>query len=376
MERRPLMSLLIGLTLCVSLWQIMLQQQSQNFDPVPSIDLVNDTTNSPLHFATSNTTIYSLPRSQLQRMPKNDFSLLIDLEDFEFLLNHQACKELEHQPIIVVIIHSAPDNFHKRQVIRQTWATSDPRALFIFLIGAVNATNLNLQDKINLENKAHGDLVQGNFEDAYRNMTYKHVMALKWFVYKCPDAHFLLKTDDDVFVNTPFIYNYLENPLAFRQNFPTERLLFCYEISRAKVKRTFRSKWRVSYDEYVESYFPNHCPGFSILYSTDVVRELYLKAQKLPYFWIDDVHITGNVATKLNIAITPANNFYLTNDLQRKLLNGIISVANVPFFFAQPNLEEAEIKELWKLIKNAETNTNVSSVHSSSNGREIKNDLV
>lgn len=275
--------------------------------------------------------------------------------------------------MIVVIIHSAPDNYQKRKVIRDTWASADPRALFIFLIGAVNATNSNLQDKLVLESRVHGDIVQGNFEDAYRNMTYKHVMALKWFVYKCPDAHYLLKTDDDVFVNTPFIYNYLENPSAFQQNLPTERLLFCFEISRAKVKRTFRSKWRVSYDEYLESYFPSHCPGFSILYSGDIVRSLYLKAQKLPYFWIDDVHITGNVASRLNIAITPANNFYLSNDLQAKLLNGIVSVSSAPFFFAQPNLEESEIRDLWRLVR--KTNSS-STLDYSSKEKWSQNSLI
>jgi hypothetical protein len=36
-------------------------------------------------------------------------------------------------------------------------------------------------------------------------MTYKHIMALKWVVYFCPGVRYVLKTDDDTFVNTPVL---------------------------------------------------------------------------------------------------------------------------------------------------------------------------
>lgn len=126
--------------------------------------------------------------------------------------------------------------------------------------------------------------------------------------------------------------------------------MFCDEISSAKVKRTFRSKWRVSYDEYKQRYFPNHCPGFSILYSSDIVPQLYQKAQSLPYFWIDDVFITGLVASQLNISIAPTKNFFLSNSQQDDLLNGRIIADSVPFLFARPNLSEHKIRMLWKLV--------------------------
>lgn len=347
LERKPLMSLLIGLMLCFSLWHIMLQQQhQQTYDQAPHFAL--EVSNYSimvydLQAASSNI----LPERQ-QELPKNDFMKLINLANFEFLINHQSCKELDNQPMIVILVHSAPDNCQKRKVIRETWGEKDERALLIFMIGAVNSSIL--QDKIDLENVLHDDIVQGNFKDAYRNMTYKHVMALKWFVYNCREARYLLKTDDDVFVNTPILYQYLENPpLEYRQ-FDQERLLFCSQITGAKVKRSFRSKWRVSYDEYVESYFPNHCPGFSILYSSEIVFQMYLKAQNLPYFWIDDVHITGNVASKLNISISSTGNLFLNDEQQNDLLSGRINAVEIPFLFARPNLSERVIRNLWEVV--------------------------
>jgi hypothetical protein len=73
------------------------------------------------------------------------------------------------------------------------------------------AVNPNTQKLIELENSKFGDILQGNFIDAYRNLTYKHTMVFKWFLESCASAEYLLKTDDDVFINTPFLIHYLEN---------------------------------------------------------------------------------------------------------------------------------------------------------------------
>lgn len=334
-----MMSVFVGLTLCISLWHIMAVQQEQFFEPPSPAAVANDTLL---------TTTLESSEFTPDGLPKNDFSQLIDLDNFEYLISHPGCQQLKKKPLVVTIVHSAPDNFRKRRVIRDTWGRSDPRNLLVFLLGAANSSNL--QEKLELESNIHGDLVQGNFEDAYRNMTYKHVMALKWFTYSCADSHYLLKTDDDVFVNTPLMYNYLEKSTALSQPFHHGRLLFCNELSRAKVKRTFRSKWRVSYVEYEDKYFPSHCPGFSIIYSADIVPLLYQKAQKLPYFWIDDVHITGTVASKLNISIASTTGFFLNATQQNDLLEQRVEAKSLPFFFALPNLTEDLIRRLWGLV--------------------------
>ncbi|NWH55678.1 B3GT4 galactosyltransferase, partial [Fregata magnificens] len=55
----------------------------------------------------------------------------------------------------------------------------------------------------------HADLLQGSFADAYANLTRKTLLALRWAAARCPAAPFLLKADDDVFVNLPALTNYL-----------------------------------------------------------------------------------------------------------------------------------------------------------------------
>lgn len=288
----------------------------------------------------NNNVSYS-PPSSLNQPIANDFHRLIDLEEFEFVTNQVPCNDtMTKDPLVLILIHSAPENWQKRHVIRETWGKEDARARLLFLLGAVNTANLQL--KLNQENDLFQDMVQGNFHDAYRNMTYKHVMALKWFSYFCSKAKFLLKTDDDVFINTPLLYEYMEQGAIDRHD-----LILCKRIEKAPVSRSYSSKWRVSTKEYSNSVYPTYCPGFTILYSADTVFRLYEVAQKTSYFWIDDVHITGTLAKLSNLTITPIGDLYFNYKTENgRNQNSRSSI----FLFASPDLTGNEIRILWELV--------------------------
>lgn len=344
---------LIVLTLCLSIWRIStLEPQivteyspyfnapssSSSLYSAPLIILSNDTSTS------SNVAISSYPPPiSLDELPSSDFHTLIDLDKFTFLMNQDACNALTEHPLILILIHSAPKNWHKRNVIRETWGREDRRARMLFLLGAVSEPSL--QHKLVQENNIFQDMVQGNFHDAYRNMTYKHVMAFKWFSYFCSDAKFLLKTDDDVFVNTPTIFDLFEKGALDRRN-----LLLCKKIENARASRSFRSKWRVSTKEYSKRFYPTYCPGFSIVYSADTVFRLYKEAQRTPYFWIDDVHVTGSLAQATNSTITPIGDLYLNYNQKNDVINGYQNASSSIFLFTSPNLTEKEIRTLWKRV--------------------------
>ena len=46
-----------------------------------------------------------------------------------------------------------------------------------------------------------GDIVQGGFIDAYSNMTYKNIFGKLWVSEFCPQAKFVIKSDDDMFID-------------------------------------------------------------------------------------------------------------------------------------------------------------------------------
>lgn len=341
-ERRGVLLILIGLMVCISLWRISIQDPEYTIEytsiPAMNIEMVNVETmyDTP----TQNVSIVNTLRS----IPDDDVKKLIDINNFEYSLNQSGCSSetAALQPIAIFLIHSAPLNRAKRHVIRDTWGKMDSRARLYFLIGAVNSTAL--QTQIEQENRLHNDIIQGSFTDAYHNMTYKHIMAFKWFIYNCPKVKYLVKTDDDVFVNTPYIFEYLETK-ADAQNF-----LFCYKVENSRIKRTYRSKWRVSPKEFPGRYYPPYCPGFSIIYSGDVVWKLYNEAQQSKYFWIDDVHITGTLAQKVNLNITAMGKMYLTGEPLKQIFDGNFNETNTEFIFANADLVENEIRSLWYAV--------------------------
>jgi hypothetical protein len=181
-------------------------------------------------------------------------------------------------------------------------------------------------------------------------MTYKHTMAFKWFIYNCPQVNYLLKTDDDAFVNTPILYNTLANFSNQSYSHTPGNLIICTEVIKPKPKRSYRSKWRVSFEEYSEKFYPNYCSGFSIFYTADVVSKLYNLIQNLSYFWIDDVHITGIVRKKINVPITQSDSLFLNSKQTKEIIENFDNSSIHEFLFAAADLNEKEIKKLWERV--------------------------
>jgi hypothetical protein len=143
---------------------------------------------------------------QLSVEKLEDHHKLIDLDNFEFSIRPKSCNNLNNSPIVVVFVVSAPKNEKRRMTIRETWGQDDARAYILFMLAA---TEPEIQDEIEKESAIYGDVVQGNFIDAYKNLTYKYVMGFKWFLENCKDVKYLLKVDDDVLVNSPLLFKYL-----------------------------------------------------------------------------------------------------------------------------------------------------------------------
>ncbi len=90
---------------------------------------------------------------------------ILNLDDLRVKLQPQKCQE---NPNLVALIHSAPKNYQLRDTIRRTWGQNMKR---IFVLGDSKDWNEMLKN----EHKEYNDILQIDFVDAYRNMTYKHL---------------------------------------------------------------------------------------------------------------------------------------------------------------------------------------------------------
>jgi beta-1,3-galactosyltransferase 1 len=83
----------------------------------------------------------------------------------------------------------------------------------------------SIQEKLKLEADIYKDIVQEDFIDAYRNITYKGIMAMKWIAEFCPSAKYILKVDDDIISNLFILLRHL-NSLS-KRNMLLEKKICC-----------------------------------------------------------------------------------------------------------------------------------------------------
>ncbi|KAK6059600.1 hypothetical protein COOONC_02772 [Cooperia oncophora] len=68
--------------------------------------------------------------------------------------------------------------------------------------------------------------------------------------------------------------------------------------------RDSQIKWAVTKDEWNETIYPPHCPGWFYLVPVSVVNRMLSVVHLQRFFWIDDVFITGVLPKAANVSIT------------------------------------------------------------------------
>ncbi|XP_055296056.1 beta-1,3-galactosyltransferase 5-like [Sitodiplosis mosellana] len=282
------------------------------------------------------TKLFDIPRN-VNESPNRMF----DVPEFKYLIFKPRCSRNSSAPYFVTLVHSSPTQFERRAACRETWAHSDRRTKTYFLIGIVQSPTL--QKRINEEDAQFNDIIQGNFVDSYHNLTYKHTMALKWFSENCPDVKYLLKLDDDVFVNAPAVYEYLLNN--------TDQVAHLHGIiNNRTVQRDGR--WKVTSEEFSNDLYPEYVGGASVIYSNDFVYEALKKTFTTPYFWIDDVYVTGMIREQLDATIKSIGHLKLSGDNLKKASEGNVTILTEPMFIvSEHDRNYDDMINLWEITK-------------------------
>ncbi|XP_052799180.1 lactosylceramide 1,3-N-acetyl-beta-D-glucosaminyltransferase-like [Mya arenaria] len=195
---------------------------------------------------------------------------------------------------VLIIVHTAPNHFEQRNAMRKTWANdtnynSLGKVKTLFLFGTVH--NQTVQIELEKEFKEHQDFLQGDFVDAYRNLTHKGVMGYRWVSERCRNAKYILKVDDDIVVD---MYRLFTKVIPKYSN-KTKQIL-CNHISPGTMRiiREKKSKWYVNEKHFKrQKFYPEYCSGFLVLFSNDVIPALFKATTVTPFFWVDDVYLYG-----------------------------------------------------------------------------------
>lgn len=188
---------------------------------------------------------------------------------------------------LLMVVPSAVANFEQRNAIRNTWGNVSnlhTTVLLKFLLG--KSTNAALQDIAVTESEIYNDIIFEDILETYENLTRKSIAMLRWASMHCRDVQYLLKVDDDIFLNLPRLLDEL------KKHQMKNAISGCKVMGSSPFRHSI-SKWSVSRAQYKEDYYPDYLAGTAYLISGDIIQNLYRATQKLPYFIFEDVYITG-----------------------------------------------------------------------------------
>ncbi|GBN07739.1 Beta-1,3-galactosyltransferase 1 [Araneus ventricosus] len=223
---------------------------------------------------------------------------------FNFTLNpRDLCspKTLKNKGKIslLILVCTAVPNNKQRQTIRETWGSpaastnNTGYARLAFLVGSTS--NAILQQQLEQESSQYSDIIQQNFVDSYQNLTLKSIMLLKWVSEFCPDVQFVMKTDDDMYVN-------IQNLMYSLKRFPIKsNVIYGVLFKKAKPDRNPRAKWYVPKNQFDGDVFPDYLSGTGYVMSRDVVPKLLEASATLPFLVMEDVFITGLCASQCHV---------------------------------------------------------------------------
>lgn len=245
-----------------------------------------------------------------------------NLFSFKFLINQEdLCKLSEKNSsdkiFILFLINSHHNNFFRRKTMRDTWlqftrfdlnSVLKPNEVagverkykinqsdvlhirHVFIVGkGDHMNNQTIQEEAN----EHKDLLLLDENETYQNIVQKHLALIEWAIDNCSNAHFVIKLDDDVFVDVKLLVQHL----FLHENVPAslEPFTYCNCIEKAKPIRNKISKWAIDEKQYAKDFYPPYCEGFA--YITNINTFKLIKKQLLDknitYIWIDDLYVTG-----------------------------------------------------------------------------------
>ncbi|XP_037778008.1 beta-1,3-galactosyltransferase 5-like [Penaeus monodon] len=255
----------------------------------------------------------ALPPTPLSASPLYPSRLpLLDLQDFSYVINNDVCGH-GSDVFAVVIVHTHPANREVRDIMRAQIPQQDLQDVGVrrvFLLARAEWHDQQLyqqtpQSDIDRENVQNQDIVQGNFKEHYHNLTYKHVMGLQWVTRYCSQAKYIIKMDDDIVVD---LYQF-RDLLRYRYYERTNLILGLLQVE-ARPVRNKESKWYVSEAEFADDFYAPFMSGWAYAMTLDAARRIVAESSAVPYFWIDDVHVTGTLAERTGVKREGLNRFY------------------------------------------------------------------
>ncbi|KAK3595071.1 hypothetical protein CHS0354_043168 [Potamilus streckersoni] len=285
----------------------------------------------------------------IKKLYSQSWEIVITPYNPKYMIDGRDICNVSPPPFLLFFVLSLPNNTGERQAIRQTWGSvaSQSRTSFnistklIFVLGRM-ADGMLPEKVLQEEATKYKDIVQADFVESRHNLTIKMMTGLRWVKTYCPSVKYILKVDDDTFINVALFSDYLlknpniNNTTIHGYLYPSGRL----------VRR--EGKYAVGKEELPSSEYPAYVSGISYILPFDVISDMLDLAERLPYCPVDDAFITGVLRFILDVKIQHFNDF--THVLDTK-----ISPCRFDTQISVTNIDTKCMHTLWNLTTHAES---------------------
>nr|CDS30765.1 beta 13 n galactosyltransferase [Hymenolepis microstoma] len=260
---------------------------------------------------------------------------------------------------IVVVVKTAVHNFERRRIHRETHAHIKDYQLDGFQIAIVysvgiprkiNSNKFNFSSGLTLElsgpngkvlnemspnetlkkleeeMKEYDDLIVGEYEDTYYNLTLKMMHSYYWFAYFChPNKPILIYLDDDFAFNATYLGHFVKNlSPTKRENLVSGSPKWHGPVVRFD-NAQFGWKWGQLKSEEPWRYHAPHLLGPTAIVGYSAARAMAITMSFTRFGRVDDAWL-GLVLAKLQLQITPFKDIYvyrIPNNTKQVAFSGI-----------------------------------------------------
>ena len=238
---------------------------------------------------------------------------------------------------LLVMVITSPSNFDARQAIRQTWGgfAVERGSKLLFVVGHSSSFEINV--KLKQEDNQYEDILQAQFEDAYYNLTLKSLAIVNWVADNCEKVKYVLKIDDDMFVNMQLLVDFAET-----REF--KNVIIGKIAKKWLPHRDSNSKWYVPSSAYAGQVYPNFATGPAYLIHRDAIPNLVkvIRSNATKVIKLEDVFLAGIVAEKAGVRRL---NYSLFKNAYFE-----VSKCNFMRFITSHQHSPKEILRLWQIV--------------------------
>ncbi|KAL3836328.1 hypothetical protein ACJMK2_021762 [Sinanodonta woodiana] len=275
-------------------------------------NMVNNSSNFRDIVSTISTKKFAITKSMNESIMKlyaRSFDNVITPYSSKYMIDGKNICSVSPLPSLLIFVLSLPKAKEERQAIRQTWGSvaKQSQAFFnistrlVFVLGRMAEETLSqvLKD----ESTEYQDMVQIDFIESRYNLTRKMMHGLMWVKTYCQSINYILKADDDTFINVIRLSDYLLRD----SNISHDTIHGFLYRKGGQVLRY--GKYAVSKEELPSDRYPPYASGTAYILPYDVISDMFDLAERLPYCPVDDAFLTGVLRVILDIKLKHTDYF-------------------------------------------------------------------